>query len=150
MSEVSERYQRLSDAFATKVAAVPADKWDAPSPCGDWTTRDLVRHVVETQGMFLGLVGKQTGDILSVDDDPVAAWDAARARIQHDLDDPDAAKVEFDGFAGRSTFEAAVDKFLCVDQVVHGWDLAARPALTRTSRPTTSRSSGSRPTRTAR
>ena len=28
MSEVSERYQRLSDAFAAKVAAVPADRWD--------------------------------------------------------------------------------------------------------------------------
>ena len=28
MSEVSERYKRLSDAFAAKVAAVPADKWD--------------------------------------------------------------------------------------------------------------------------
>ena len=61
MSEVSERYRRLSDAFATKVAAVPADKWDAPTPCGDWTTRDLVRHVVDTQGLFLGLVGKQIG-----------------------------------------------------------------------------------------
>ena len=60
---------------------------------------------------------------------PVAAWDAARARIQHDLDDPTAAKVEFDGFAGRSTFEAAVDKFLCVDQVVHGWDLARAAGL---------------------
>ena len=53
MSEVSERYQRLTDAFAAKVAAVPADKWEAPSPCPDWNARAVVRHVVDTQGLFL-------------------------------------------------------------------------------------------------
>jgi uncharacterized protein (TIGR03086 family) len=129
MSEVSERYKRLSDAFAAKVASVPADKWDAPSPCDEWTTRDLVRHVVDTQGLFLGFVGKEMGDIPSVDDDPVAAWDAARAKIQRELDDPKTAQAEYDGFFGTTTFENSVNKFLCVDQVLHGWDLARAAGL---------------------
>jgi uncharacterized protein (TIGR03086 family) len=129
MSEVSERYRRLSDAFAAKVATVPPDKWANPSPCDGWTARDIVRHVVQTQGLFLGFVGLELGDIPSVDDDPVAAWDAARSKIQHQLDDPGRAATEFQGFQGPTTFEAAVDRFLCVDQVVHGWDLARATGL---------------------
>ena len=129
MSEVSERYGRLSDAFADKIAAVPDGKWSNPSPCEGWTARDVVGHVVSTQGMFLGFVGEQMGDIPSVEDDPAAAWDAARGKVQRRLDDPESAKAEFDGFSGRSTFEAAVDRFLCMDLVVHGWDLARAAGL---------------------
>ena len=124
MTEVSERYRRLGDAFAAKIAAVPDDAWSNPSPCEDWTARDLVAHVVETQGMFEGLVGRSIGDLPSVADDPAAAWNAARSVIVADLEDPEKAAAEFDGFAGRSTFESAVDRFLCTDLVVHGWDLA--------------------------
>ncbi len=124
MSEISTRYARLADAFATKIAAVPDDKWSAPTPCPEWTARELVGHVVTTQGMFLGFVGRSAGSVPSVDHDPAAAWDAARAAVQHDLDDPQLATAEFEGFFGRSTFEMAVDRFLCFDLVVHGWDLA--------------------------
>ena len=129
MSEISDRYRRLTDAFAAKVAAVPADKWDTPSHCPGWNARDIVRHVITTQGMFLGFVGRDLGDIPSVDNDPVAAWDAARAAVQRDLDDPERARAEFDGFQGKTTFEAAVDRFLNFDQVVHGWDVARTVGL---------------------
>src|SRR5438270_5167368 len=129
MSEISERYARLADAFANKIAAVPDDRWDSQSPCADWQARDVVAHVVATQGMFLGFVGQELGDLPSADDDPLGAWNAARARVQANLDDPERAKAEFQGFTGTSTFEAAVDKFLCSDLVVHGWDLARAAGL---------------------
>ena len=129
MSEVSQRYSRLADAFTSKIAAVPEDKWSSPSPCEGWTARDLVDHVVAAQGTFLGFVGRELGDIPSVDDDPLAAWTAARSVVQADLEDPERAAAEFDGFFGRTTFEAAVDGFLCFDLVVHGWDLARAVGL---------------------
>jgi uncharacterized protein (TIGR03086 family) len=93
-------------------------------PCPEWTVRKLVDHVVGTQGMFLGFIGDELGDIPSTDTDPAGAWNAARSRIQETLDDPAKAASEFDGFTGRSTFEAATDRFLCFDLVIHGWDLA--------------------------
>jgi hypothetical protein len=31
--------------------------------------------------------------------------------------------------SGRTTFEAGVDRFLCLDLVVHGWDLARSAGL---------------------
>src|SRR5262249_19813374 len=81
-------------------------------------------HVVDSQGVFLGLVGKETGPLPDFDDDPGAAFDAARAVVQRNLDDPHQARAEFDGYFGRSTFEAAVDRFVSSDLVVHDWDLA--------------------------
>jgi uncharacterized protein (TIGR03086 family) len=124
MTEISERYKRLSDAFAAKIAAVPDSQWGNQSPCEDWKARDVVAHVVQTQGMFLGFIGEELGDIPSVEDDPAGAWDAARAKVQGNLDDPQKATQEFDGLLGRSTFEDSVDRFLNSDLVMHGWDLA--------------------------
>ena len=63
MSEISDRYRRLSDAFAKKIAAVPGERWDSQTPCEEWTARDLVGHVVNTQGMFLGFIGKEPAEI---------------------------------------------------------------------------------------
>ena len=48
-----QRYRRLSEDFTRTVHAVPRDRWNNPSPCEDWTALDVVRHVVETHGMFL-------------------------------------------------------------------------------------------------
>jgi uncharacterized protein (TIGR03086 family) len=129
VSEISERYQRLSDAFAAKIAAVGDDQWSSPTPCAEWTIRDLVGHVVSTQGMFLGFVGQELGDVPSIDDDPLGAWNATRTAVQANLDDPARATVEFDGFFGRQSFEGAVDRFLSIDLVVHGWDLARAAGL---------------------
>ncbi|MFC7331029.1 TIGR03086 family metal-binding protein [Marinactinospora rubrisoli] len=129
MSTVAERYARYAREFAATVAAVPADRWEAASPCEGWTARDVVRHVVETQGMFLGLVGRELGDIPSVDADPAAAWRAAADVVLADLRDPERASAEFEGRLGRMTFEESVERFLCFDLVVHRWDLARAAGL---------------------
>lgn len=129
MSEIADRYNRLAGEFAAKLAQVSAGAWDAPTPCPDWTARDLVQHVVDSQGMFLGFIGLELGDIPPVAGDPAGAWDAARAKIADALADPQTAKAEFDGFTGRSTFEDGVNRFLCFDLVVHGWDLARSAGL---------------------
>ena len=136
MSEISERYARLSGEFAEKVAAVPDDAWDKPAPCEGWTALDVVRHVVNTPGMFWGMVGETPPEVPSVDDDPVAAFVAARASMQGALEDPEFATQEFDGFFGRTTFEAAVDRFVSFDLVIHGWDLARAAGLDETLDPT--------------
>lgn len=129
MSEVSERYGRLAETFQTTIAAVPADRWESPSPCQGWTGRDVVRHVIDAQGMFLGFVDRELGNIPSVDEDPLAAWMAASDIVLGNLEDPEVAAAEFKGFSGPSTFEAGVDRFLCFDLVVHGWDLARAAGL---------------------
>jgi uncharacterized protein (TIGR03086 family) len=129
MSEVAERYARLSTDFASRVASVPDDRWPSPAPCEGWTARDVVRHVVDGHGFILKQVNLSLGDVPSVDDDPSAAFAAARTVVQADLDDPAIAGQGFEGFFGWSTLEQTIDRFVCFDLVVHSWDLARAAGL---------------------
>jgi uncharacterized protein (TIGR03086 family) len=129
MDSVADRYRRVAAGFTAKVTAVPDDAWPNPAPCDGWTTRDLVRHAVDSSGIFLGFIGRQVPAEPSVDDDPVRAWTNARDAVQAALDDPAAARAEYDGFRGRSTFEAAINQFICPDVTVHTWDLARAAGL---------------------
>ena len=127
---VSERYRTLAGSFAERIDSVPADRWSAPSPCDGWSARDVVRHVVDTQGMFLGFVGRSLPEGMpSVDDDPTGAFAAARGQVQAGLDDPEVAGAEYQGAFGTSSFAKGVDGFLCFDLNVHGWDLAKAAGL---------------------
>ena len=124
MSEIADRYRRLSGTFADRIDAVPADRWSSQSPCPEWSARELVGHVVSAQAMFLGFINEEMPPGPDAADDPAAAWAHASGVIQSALDDPTRAGTTFNGFFGESTFEAAVDRFLNFDLVVHGWDLA--------------------------
>jgi uncharacterized protein (TIGR03086 family) len=124
MTEIADRYRTLADAFETKVAAVRPEDWANPSPCEQWTARDVVGHVVDVHGMMLRPLGIElTGDP-AVADDPLGAFRAARADLQQVLDDPARADTEYDGAFGRTSVSATVDQFMGFDLVVHGWDLA--------------------------
>jgi uncharacterized protein (TIGR03086 family) len=129
MSDTSERYDRLAGDFAATIAAVPADRWSAPSPCEDWTARDVVRHIVDVHGIFERLVGRDTGDVPSVDDDPAAAFDHVRRIVAADLADPERATATYEGQLGKQTFEQSVDMFVCADLVIHRWDLGTAAGL---------------------
>lgn len=123
MTDVAHRYRRLADRFAGILAAVPTDRWGDQSPCEEWTALDVARHMVEVHGMFEKLAGRPI-EVPDVSDDPLGAFDEVRAIVQADLDDPERAAVSWDGFFGPTTFAEGVDRFVCFDLVVHGWDLA--------------------------
>jgi uncharacterized protein (TIGR03086 family) len=116
-------YRAYAAGFNRRVEAVPASRWDSPSPCEDWKARDVVRHVVDTSSMFLGFIGEQL-DAPSADQEPVVAWHEARDAIQSALDDPATAEREYEGMFGTQTFEQGVGRFLGPDLIVHSWDLA--------------------------
>lgn len=122
MTEIATRYRRLADGFTDRIKSVPSSKWDVPSPCPDWTARQVLEHVTGTQYNVAGYVGKDLPRPSG--DDPVAAWTAASAGMQALLDDPATAQLEFTGMGGPATVESTVDQFLCFDLVIHGWDIA--------------------------
>lgn len=124
MSNSADRYRRLSGRFRELVAAVPEDRWSAPSPCEEWTALDVVRHVVDSHGLFEQLAGRPIESPPDVDADPLAAFDQVRSIVQADLDDPERATTSWEGHFGRTTFEEGIDRFVGLDLVVHGWDLA--------------------------
>ncbi len=126
---IADRYRRRAATFTDAVAGVPADRWSAASPCPEWDARGVVQHVVDTQAMFAGFIEQSVEPGPSADEDPLGAWAAARDQTQARLDDPAVAALEFDGFTGRSSFEAAVDRFLSFDLVAHPWGLARAAGL---------------------
>ena len=123
MSETADRYRRLSAGFAERIAGVPPDRWDDPTPCTDWTVRELVGHVIDSQGIFLGMVGKEPPAV-DVAVDPLGAWRTVSAVVQAELDDPERAAAPFEGFMGPTTLEESIDRFVVLDLIAHGWDLA--------------------------
>jgi uncharacterized protein (TIGR03086 family) len=128
-SAVADRYRRLAATVTDRVASVDPGRWGHQSPCAEWDARGVVGHLVDTHGMMAGWVGITLGPGPDVADDPVGAWAAARDAMQAVLDDPEQAQREFDGLFGRTTLEATVDRFLCFDLLVHGWDLARATGL---------------------
>lgn len=125
----ADRYRLLAARFSAFVEQVPDDGWDAPSPCEEWTARDVVGHVVQSQRGYV----EGTGEQLTPGPDPVqhpaAAWEATRAAVQELLDDTERAGRAVEGRTGPGTLQDTIGMFHCVDLVVHGWDLAQAAGL---------------------
>ena len=125
MTEVSERYRKVADAFTARVRQVPPDRWDAPAPCEGWVARDVVRHLVEwLPGMLLSGAGLPAPHVPSVDEDPAGAWRAVDDALQAALDDPESAGRPLSGRSSGQTVESGLATFGIGDVLVHTWDLA--------------------------
>ncbi|RJL33175.1 TIGR03086 family metal-binding protein [Bailinhaonella thermotolerans] len=124
MSEITDRYRRRADEFERKIAAVRPDQWSNPSPCARWTARDVVGHIIDMHAAMLRPLGRELSPAPSLDDDPLAAFRAARADVQAVLDDPALATRECDTPSGRVTAERHIDQVVSEDLPLHGWDLA--------------------------
>jgi uncharacterized protein (TIGR03086 family) len=99
-------------------------KWSNPSPCEHWTARDVVGHIIDMHAAMLRPLDRALSPAPSVQDDPLAAFRAARADIAAVLDDPGLAATMCDTPGGRMTVEQHVDQVVSDDLPLHGWDLA--------------------------
>jgi uncharacterized protein (TIGR03086 family) len=124
VSEIADRYRRRADTFEAKVAAVRPEQWSNRSPCDEWDARGVVGHIVDMHGVMLRDVDRSLDGGRAVEDDPLAAFRAARAAVEAVLDDPESSAVVTDTPAGRVTVAEHVDRVVSEDMVIHGWDLA--------------------------
>jgi uncharacterized protein (TIGR03086 family) len=122
------------ERFGARVQDVPADRWDASTPCSDWSVRDLVNHVTGEQlwaphlirGETLEQIGdRYDGDVLGAD--PAATWDEAAAGAR------EAWGSVRDGLRVHTSMgPIPVEEYaeqMHLDLVVHGWDLARGAGL---------------------
>lgn len=115
-------FEQRAEEFTRVVEAVDAD-WDAPSPCEDWSARDVVGHVIGTQRGFLSQQGLDAGAEPDLAD-PVAAWREQRTHVSAVLAADGVASREYDGYFGPTTIAATIADFYGWDLVVHGADVA--------------------------
>ncbi|MTD15056.1 TIGR03086 family protein [Nakamurella sp. YIM 132087] len=114
-----------ADRLAGLLPAISDDQLDAPTPCGDWTVRDVLQHAVELTGAFTAAAVKKAPDV-QLDGLP----DDWRERLPRQLgelagawDDPAAWDGECE--AGGVTLPSRIMGVVALDEiVVHGWDLA--------------------------
>lgn len=122
----------LVAAFGAVCDRVPADAWDAASPCDGWSARDVVRHVVDTERDFLDQRGVPLPAVDVAggpDGDPAAVWRAHAAALTAAIADPAVGGLEYDGWFGRTTVGDSLLRFYGFDLVVHRWDIATAAGL---------------------
>lgn len=111
---------------AARVAAIPADALDAPTPCGSWTLRELLDHTLDTVGVFADAIAGPA-------DAPVAppmgqsSWSVAFAelvaRVHRGWTDPEAMDRTYELRFGAMPGPVMASANL-LEVVVHGWDTA--------------------------
>jgi uncharacterized protein (TIGR03086 family) len=129
--DLLDRHAEALQLFTDRVHAVRDDQWSAPTPCTEWSVRDLVAHLTSeqlwvpslvTEGLTVAEVGDAyDGDVLG--DDPVAVWDRAAAGAREAF----AAPGAFGRTVHLSYGDTAADAYcaqMVSDAVVHSWDLA--------------------------
>lgn len=125
------RHSEALDLCTERVRAIRPDQWDAPTPCAEWTVRDLVNHLTAEQlwvsplvvhGATIEAIGDTfDGDMLG--HEPVASWEnAAEAsrRAFHSHGALDRIVHLSYGDARGSNYCSQV----IADLVVHAWDLS--------------------------
>ena len=130
MSPLVDFYRRSQQEFDARVQLVKEDQWDRPTPCTEWSVRDLVNHIVYenvwTPPLMEGQTIEQVGDKFEGDllgNDPVAAWNeasaAALSSVQADGALERTVHLSFGDVPGREYVEQLFN-----DHVIHAWDLA--------------------------
>jgi uncharacterized protein (TIGR03086 family) len=118
------------DEFGRRVRQVGAGQWDAPTPCAEWSVRDLVGHLTVEHLWAPWLLGGATpadvgdrfdGDVLG--DDPVGAWESAAAASRGAVHRPGALDAPVHTSAGLTPADEYLRQ-MTLDLTAHSWDLA--------------------------
>lgn len=129
--ELTTLHRRTIEHWAARVAAVNDDQWGDPTPCAEWSVRDLVNHVVGEElwtppllrGKTIEEVGSRfDGDVLG--DEPREKARVATAEAAAIVDEivPGGGRVHL-SYGDEDMGEYV--RQLCADHLIHGWDLAA-------------------------
>lgn len=126
--EINDLRVRALDGFRERVRGVSDDQWDEPTPCTEWSVRDLVNHIASEllwsaelgRGRTMTEVGDRfEGDVLG--DDPEGALERAADASIEAFRGEHASEV--DTTQGRLPVENYLGQMF-VDALVHSWDLA--------------------------
>jgi uncharacterized protein (TIGR03086 family) len=122
-----EQLGRALDAVAGLISNIRADQWSAPTPCTDWTVRQLVNHLIGMNRVFAALLADQppppkpSAD--HAEDDPVGAYRDSSAALRAAFGRRGVLERTYRGPLGAATGAERLQIRL-YDLLAHGWDLA--------------------------
>ncbi|MQA83712.1 MAG: TIGR03086 family protein [Streptosporangiales bacterium] len=128
MNRIVTRYRNTLAGVTDVAERVPAERWQAPSPCPGWTALHVLGHLIDGQQQIAALITGQgrreprSHPMTAVAGEPVAAWAAAAAHMNDLLTaaDPTAVALTHDG---TMTVEQVLAT-AAIEPLVHAWDLA--------------------------
>lgn len=130
-SQAITTYREAVAAFDNVMKQTGHSSWDAPTPCTEWTVRQLVNHVVAEDvwapPLLAGRTVEDVADEIPDDalgDDPHAAWVAASGAALAATDDPGLPGRTIQ-LSGREASPAQYLMEMATDHAVHAWDLSA-------------------------
>ncbi|KZS68300.1 TIGR03086 family protein [Mycobacterium kansasii] len=116
-------HQRAQDAFAGVLANVSPDQLGAPTPCSEWTVRDLIEHVI-SGNEHVGQWAQHPVEPPARPDDILAAHRTAAAAAHEVFAGPDGMSPTFKLPFGELPGQVFVG-IRTSDVLTHAWDLAA-------------------------
>ena len=127
---VLDLYERSCAGFGRTLGSVCPDRWHAPTPCAEWSVRQLVNHVTRGNLNYVALAegGDAAGfvrmrDVDALGDDPCAAYaDSVRACAAA-FAVPGVLDRVLDYPLGRAPGRQLL-AVRTLDSLVHTWDLA--------------------------
>jgi uncharacterized protein (TIGR03086 family) len=121
------------DGAGQLVAAVRAQQWDDPTPCADWSVRQLVNHLVGGNRLVIRVLSGEPlpppeqlgrrGHVDQLGDDPAGAFRTTAEDLLAALRRPGVLERAHALPAGTLPGPAVVH-LRTVETLVHGWDLA--------------------------
>ena len=128
--ESFEALERSRGEFERRLRLIDTSDWDRPTPCTEWTVRDVANHVVggcRRYTMFLhGATADETDATRAVDhlgDDPVGAFTRLADEMTAAFQEPGALdRIAHHPDGDRSG--ALLLEMRIMDFALHAWDLA--------------------------
>jgi uncharacterized protein (TIGR03086 family) len=122
-----EQLGRASDAVAGLISNIRSDQWSAPTPCTDWTVRQVVSHLIGMNRVFAALLAGQPPPPRPSADhteaDPAGAYRDSAAALLAAFGQPGVLERTYQGPLGTATGAERL-KMRLYDLLAHGWDLA--------------------------
>ncbi len=133
MSENLRSFVKAAYTFDAVVRRVATDAWDHPSPCEEWTAREVAGHVIWGMRNIAALASggptpaeQPEADIAGVD--PEATWRQACDDAMTALDQVGALARVGNGPFGEMTVDGFLG-FYPSDLLAHAWDIAQAAGL---------------------
>jgi uncharacterized protein (TIGR03086 family) len=116
---------RASAVIGTLIDRIPADKWTAPTPCTEWSVRDVLGHLVGTNLVIVAMLEESPMPERGADRlgaDPAGAYRRSVAVLQAAAARPGVLERRQATRLGVATGAERL-QWRIADLLVHGWDL---------------------------
>jgi uncharacterized protein (TIGR03086 family) len=121
-----EQLSLAFNAVGELIGGVSEEQWSAPTPCREWTVREVVNHLIGMNLVFTALMSDQAAPERGVDragDDPLGSYRDSVSVLLTAFDEPGVLERTFQGPLGSAT---GLDRLhiRLYDLLAHGWDVA--------------------------